>query len=68
MIVTYQFSCAYPGCKVFVLSTLHMHDDHTFDLEKLGEAMGFCRFGDPNSFSADRWQCLSHRVEVEGSK
>lgn len=67
MIVTYQFSCAHPGCKAFVLSTLHMHDDHKLDLEKLGEAVGFCRYDD-SSFAIDtRWKCLSHRTEAKVS-
>ena len=65
MIVTYQFSCAHSNCKVFVVATLHMHDDHRIDLEKLGEAMGFCRCGDPRLLmDAGRWKCVSHLKEA----
>ena len=64
MIVTYQFSCAHLNCKVFVVATLHMHDDHSIDLEKLAEATGFCRYGNPNVIDTGRWQCVSHRTEA----
>ena len=75
MIASYDFCCTRPGCKATVHVTMHMHNDHQWDLEQLGSALGFRRVGDPLSFKIDGvtvavgvrdegWQCSSHDPEA----
>ena len=63
MIVTYQFSCAHLNCKVFVVATLHMHDDHSIDLEKLAEATGILSLRESKR---DRHGSVAVRVPSNG--
>ena len=66
MIVSHDFCCSWPGCKVtvHVHVTMHMHDDHAWDLEQLGRAIGFRWIQPVNVIAANRWQCAVHDAEA----
>lgn len=70
MITSYDFCCVDPGCKVTVHVTMHMHDSHSWDLEQLGQSLGFRRSREILVLSpiatvgTTAWQCLSHDQEV----
>ena len=63
MITSYDFCCGYPGCKVTVHVTMHMHDDHQWDLDQLGKALGFQRV-DSSTIQVNPWQCVAHTSEA----
>jgi glyoxylase-like metal-dependent hydrolase (beta-lactamase superfamily II) len=62
MTTSYDFCCGTPGCKVHVHVIMHMHDDHVWDLDQLGKALGFTRVGSEFTITTHPWQCVAHEA------
>ena len=60
MTVMFHFVCAKPDCRTHVHVTFVCHDDHPYDLNKIGEAFGFRQQKAP---LIDRWYCAEHSHE-----